>query len=101
MKEKPKKPLRLDMNKQAQQTESSGDRDPEAIRHQAAVLIKSGWLDEGLAALASLIGTPGADHPGFRLQLGKALLAAGRFEEAEKITLEGPLVWSGPKTGST
>jgi Flp pilus assembly protein TadD len=80
------------------QAGSAGAPDEEAIRRRAATLIKSGWLDEGLEALASLIGTPGADNPAFRLQLGKALLAAGRFEEAETITIEGPLVWPGEKT---
>lgn len=95
-----RKTLRSEMRKQTQQTDSSGGGDPAAIRHRAATLIRSGWLDEGLEALASLIGTPSADHPSFRLQLGQALLAAGRFEEAEKITLEGPLVWPNPRTGT-
>lgn len=62
---------------------------PAEARRRAAVLTKAGWHAEAVDLLLPLVATDMARDIGFRFQLARALLAAGRFEEAERVPLRG------------
>jgi hypothetical protein len=57
----------------------------------AETLSAAGWHPEALALLNDLAASEAGAHPRFRIVLTEALLAAGRFEDAEMVTVSRPL----------
>ena len=67
------------------------DRSPSGTLQHAETLSAAGWYPEAIDLLKDLVTTPTAAHPRFRIVFAEVLLAAGLFEEAERITVSGPL----------
>lgn len=66
-------------------------RSPREILQHAQTLSAAGWHPEAMALLKELAETPTGAHPRFRIVLTEVLLAAGLFDQADRITVSGPL----------
>ena len=64
---------------------------PRGTLQHAKTLSEAGWHAEAIELLKGLAATPTGGHPRFRIVFAEVLLTAGLFEEAERITVSGPL----------
>lgn len=62
-------------------------RGPADVRVRARTLCEAGWLPEAISLLEQAAAGEFQNDVGIRLDLTKALLAAGRIEEAEAVRL--------------